>query len=77
MSIRISNEFLEALAVAAGFNVLEYKGTKYVQETETLQPLEKLVKMLLDLQSISNGLEVLGALIDRRIDRNPDGDDRH
>lgn len=77
MSIMITNEFLEALAVAAGFNVLEYKGTKYVQETETLQPLEKLVTMLLDLQSISNGLEVLGALIDRRIDRNPDSDDRH
>lgn len=77
MSIRITNEFLEALAVAAGFNVLEYKGTKYVQETETLQPLEKLVTMLLDLQSISNGLEVLGAFIDSRIDCNPDGDDRH
>ena len=77
MSIRITNEFLEALAIAAGFNILEFKGTKYVQETESLQPLEKLVTMLLDLQSISNGLEVLGAFIDSRVDRGPDGDDRH
>ena len=72
MSIRITNEFLEALAIAAGFNILEFKGTKYVQETETLQPLEKLVTMLLDLQSISNGLEVLGAFIDSRVDRDLD-----
>ena len=58
MSLQITNEFLESLAIASGFEILEYKGEKYVKETDSLRPLEKLVTLLLDLQSISDAVQV-------------------
>lgn len=62
MSLQITGEFLESLAIASGFEILEYKGEKYVKETDSLRPLEKLVTLLLDLQSVSAAVQVSGPL---------------